>query len=1166
MFLTSTWLLRGLILVGGMGAVARALEAEPVSAAVPDAVITSIQQYWDLTSEQKAQPQRFRLECYITYFDPAWKALFIQDMKGVGAYVPYGDNAYPFHPGQRILAAGEFVPPNADISFEHATITDEGPGWPTPLLVGRRIGDAPKFVTKFVTVEGYVDHYRRLEPRELELTLSIDGRSVIAWTQQDLTKPIPNLTDAYVRLDGVYNPKIGPDGQLESIEIMVPDLAHMQVLHHLDDDVRFKLPVEPIWNLPKIPPDRLVRIAGEVKAQEVGRFVRIRDRTGQIDVMTGQTRPCAINEKIEAVGYPSIEGTDWKLTNGLFRPTGIGTPSPNPADARNAQEPLRVAAQVLELSPEEAKAALPVWITGVVTWSNPDSPFFFVQDSSGGVCIMRGKSSSALRAPGRNLEIRGVTAMGQFSPVVIASKFDKVSESVLPHANQISLEHALTGAEEAQWVEMRGYLRQIRARDGWNNLEVATSAGDFTAVLPASEDVSALVGAVIRLHGVCTATANAQRKLTGIKLLVPSSAYVQVEEPAPKDRFDVPLRSLASLGQFGSMQSFSQRLRVAGVVLYHIPGHVIYLQDGDDNLLVFSRETERLRPGDRIEAVGFLGRQGGRVALREAVYRKTGTGAEPAPRAITVQNEPLVADDGRLVSIQGRLLDTSVAGDRMLLTLQTENVIFEAFLETTGTDISRIKMENSSELSLTGVYEVKYDEYGQPSAFQLYLRSAGDVKVLQSPSWLTRRRIMALAGALTLGTLVFIAWVTALRRRVQDQTEQIREQLHRESWLKEELQRAGKIESLGLLAGGIAHDFNNLLTVMMGNIALTRLDSQLTPDSVKSLRSAELAALRARDLTQQLLTFAKGGAPIRAAVLLPEVVREVAEFALRGSNTRCEFDMPAELWPASVDKGQIGQVVQNIVINATQAMPGGGLIEVSLRNEQVGAELNQVLAPGRYVRLSISDRGPGIKAEDLPHIFDPYFTTKKQGHGLGLATVYSIIKKHLGHISAESIPGKSTTFNIWLPAAEDSPVTDVPLVHAKPAEAVGHRPTILFMDDEETIRNLGETLLKRMGYAVTTTCDGVETVREYERAWREGHPFGLVILDLTIPGGMGGRETMEALLKFDPGVRAIVSSGYSNDLVLSDYQAHGFRGMVSKPYEIADFSHAIEQVLKGDRA
>lgn len=1137
-------------------------------------LITSIQQYWDLSPEQKSQTQKFEIQGYVTFADPDWPSLYIQDLNGSGAYVPFGDNPYRFKSGEFIVASGEFVPPNANISFEHATIKPQGKGWPESVSTAGKLTEANRFITKFVSMEGFVDRFRQVGPAKpqgqgyLQMTLSAEGMPVVVWVQVAPDQAVSDLTDTTIRVEGVYNPKIGPDGKLAALEIMVPSFAHMAVINHLRDDPRFTLPISTIDSLAKLPSDRRVRVAGLVKAQESGRFVRIRDDTGQIDVITGQTRPCTINERIEAVGYPSINGTEWQLVGGQFRPMA---PAPGGATAPaiaapSVTGPLRLAAQVLELSAKEAMEGRDVWLTGVVTWSHRDFPFFFIQDSSGGVCVMRDKTDSMLRSPGRNVEVHGVTGMGQYAPVVQASRFDRVSDLPLPIARQTSLEHALTGVEEAQWVEMRGYLRSIRQVNGWNQLEMSTAAGDFIAMLPPNSEISPMIGAVVRLHGVCTASATEQRKLTGIKLWVPSADYVQVDEPAPKDPFDVPKHSLASLGQYSGVQSFSRRLRVAGTVLHHVPGNLLYILDGNDSLPVLARGKEPLKPGDRVEAVGFLGRQGGRVVLREAVYRKTGSGTQPAPHVIEVGKQALGSEDGQLVTIQGALIGNSRAADQIRLTLQTPNGIFEAHLDGVTDRGALSDLSLNSRLALTGVYEVKYDQFGQPETFQLSLRAPEDIALLESPSWWTRGRILSITGALALGTLTFIAWVAALRRRVNEQTAQIREQLKRESWLEEELQRAGKLESLGLLAGGIAHDFNNLLTVMMGNLSLAGMDENLTDESIQSLRTAEKAAVRARDLTQQLLTFAKGGAPIRGAVSLPEVVREVAEFALRGAKTRCEFEIPADLWPANADKGQIGQVVQNIVINAMQAMSVGGLIKIALRNETVGPELGKMMLPGRYVHLSITDHGPGISAEDLPRIFDPYFTTKKQGNGLGLATVYSIVKKHLGHISAESVLGQGTTFNIWLPAANSEATHETIPLPIGPVVSGRKAARVLFMDDEESICHLGSTILRRIGKEVTTVGDGSRAVQEFQQAQQEGHPYDLVILDLTIPGGMGGRETMEKLLQLDPAVKAIVSSGYSNDLVLSDYQAHGFRGMISKPYDIADFTHAVERVLKGERA
>jgi len=1115
----------------------------------PSGMLTRIQQFWDLSAEEKARPCAFRMEVDVTFYDPDWKLLFVQDMDGDGAYVPSSELTFPFRTGQRLLVTGQYVPPNADITFSHATIIQAGVSNATAKPVNGSLESWRLFRNKFVSVEGLVDRAVRDDADHLRLTLSIDGTTVAAWVPIKARATLPNLNDAVVRLEGIYNAKLGPDGKMSSLEILVPDVEYITVLNTLDDDERFKVPVVTIAELPMVPPTRLVRVVGRVKSQDVGHVVRIRDASGQVDLITGQVRPCAIDEAIEAVGYPLIKGTLWQLDRGLFRLSSGGSSGPH---AQAHDETLRLTGQVMELEVGAAASGQPVWLHGVVTWTDRNAPFFYMQDSSGGMCITCAPGDLLNIYPGCNVGVHGNTAMGRFAPLVRATQVAKLSDLVLPVAVPITLERALTGGEEANWVAMSGYLRRISRQGMWNVLEVVTSAGDFQAVLAPETDLNSLVGGFVRLQGVCTAETNGERKLTGIRLWVPSPEFVQIEQTPPKNPFDVPARSIASLGRFNSAQSFNRLLRVPGVVLYDSPGHFIQMEDQGENLIVFSEGREPLQPGDRIEAVGLLARQGARIALREAIYRRIGKGIQPEPSAFTAQFFPLESNDGRLVRVEGKLIDASHAADQFRMTLQSEKAVFEAYLSAPPPQVA-----NGSTLALTGVYEVKYDEYGHPSSYQINLRTPADIAVLKRPSWLTRRRILGFTGALGAGTLLFVAWVAALRRKVREQTRQIREQVKRESQLEGELQRASKLESLGLLAGGIAHDFNNLLTVVMGNLSLARLEADLEPEVLSSIHDAEKAAIRARDLTQQLLTFAKGGTPIQTAVLLPDVVREVAGFALRGSNVRCQFDIPDGLWPANVDKGQIGQVVQNIVINAMQAMPEGGVIDISMRNETLGAERQQVLAPGRYLQISFTDHGSGIQPGDLEKVFDPYFTTKKHGSGLGLATVHSIVKKHMGHISG-------TTFRIWLPAADGSPAP-----FAAPGDAAHSRPAgqdlgrILFMDDELEIRKLGSMMLGRLGYEVTAVSDGTEAMRDYTAAFNEGRPYAAVILDLTVPGGMGGLQTLEQLRNLNPKVKAIVCSGYSNDAVLSNYRAYGFVGMVSKPYETTDLAMALERVLRG---
>ncbi|HEX2101754.1 MAG TPA: ATP-binding protein, partial [Candidatus Synoicihabitans sp.] len=377
------------------------------------------------------------------------------------------------------------------------------------------------------------------------------------------------------------------------------------------------------------------------------------------------------------------------------------------------------------------------------------------------------------------------------------------------------------------------------------------------------------------------------------------------------------------------------------------------------------------------------------------------------------------------------------------------------------------------------------------------------------------------------------------------------------SRLEAERLRTSKLESLGVLAGGIAHDFNNLLTVVLGNVSLAQLDRGVARAAGRWLKDAEIAAVRARELTQQLLTFARGGDPVRTAVRVPEVVREAAEFALHGSSVRCEYHLPPDLWPADIDRGQIGQVVQNLVINGVQAMPDGGVIRISIANVKHPGDPVGTIAPGTYLRLEIADEGGGIRSENLSRIFDPYFTTKATGSGLGLAMVYSIIKKHEGHIEVDSEVGRGTTFKIHLPAVPTAqPVPTTP--EAAPERMSGR---VLFMDDEESIRRMATALLERLGLSVTVVDDGRALLHEYRNAQQIGRPYDVVLMDLTVPGGMGGREAMEALRRIDPEVKAVVSSGYSSDPVLANYRAHGFRGRVAKPYRATDLARTLQEVL-----
>ncbi|HQF38528.1 MAG TPA: ATP-binding protein [Opitutaceae bacterium] len=375
---------------------------------------------------------------------------------------------------------------------------------------------------------------------------------------------------------------------------------------------------------------------------------------------------------------------------------------------------------------------------------------------------------------------------------------------------------------------------------------------------------------------------------------------------------------------------------------------------------------------------------------------------------------------------------------------------------------------------------------------------------------------------------------------------------------EDELLRAAKRESLELLAGGVAHDFNNLLTALMGNLAMARMDTGLNAEVQEWLAEAEKAAGRARDLTRQLLAFANGGEPVRRLAELGPGLREAAQFARQGSRVRCELSVADDLWPAEVDMGQIGQVVHNLVLNAVQAMPGGGVVTVTACN--LGGEAARALGLGAhpFVAIEVRDTGPGIKPEDMVRLFQPHFTTKRHGSGLGLVTSQAIARRHCGALRVESPPGAGAVFRLYLPAQPGAVVAGPDGEPTLPQL----RGRVLFMDDEASIRQMVPTLLGRLGLTSEVVADGGAAIEAYNRAVAEGRRPDVVILDLTVPAGLGALETLHRLRAQHPGVRALVSSGYAADPVLLNHQSHGFCGAVIKPYRLGELAEVLGRTLR----
>lgn len=395
-----------------------------------------------------------------------------------------------------------------------------------------------------------------------------------------------------------------------------------------------------------------------------------------------------------------------------------------------------------------------------------------------------------------------------------------------------------------------------------------------------------------------------------------------------------------------------------------------------------------------------------------------------------------------------------------------------------------------------------------------------------------------------------------LRHGINSMIGDLRKRENERKKSEDEMIKHQKLESLSILAGGIAHDFNNILTAIRGNIQLG-LMYDMNPELRQCLDDSEKATVRAMELTNQLLTFSKGGAPVRKASSIEDILTYSGSFILRGTGAKCEFDFSDDLKAVNIDSSQISQVIDNIIINANQSMPDGGIVDIKAENTYIGSDSSLPLLEGEYVKISIRDHGKGIEKQNLSRIFDPFFTTKSTGTGLGLSSSYAIVKKHGGHIEVESEIGKGSVFKIYLPVSNEEIFSNI---ETENAEFKGGGK-VLIMDDQESIRRLLGKMLNMMNCECGFAENGQVAYELYKNAMDKGQPYDLVFMDLTIPGGMGGKETLATLLEVDPDVKAVVASGYVNDPVMANYTEYGFRGRLEKPFKVNDLKALMSRLI-----
>lgn len=1120
--------------------------------------ITRPSQILQLTSADRTQPYPLRVEATVLYFDPVWHLCWLASSEA-GEYL-HLSKAAPFLPaGQRILIEGTIIPDHG-LEAERVKITVLDPNPVVPSIPG--VGcfdDTERLDSRLVLIEAYVDSQQDIDAGHLRLNLVVEGRPVVCWVKPRHYPKLPDFEHKMVRLTALYARRFDPTKTRAHVELWVGDESQIEELCPLSSSPAFRIPQTPIDELFGLPSGTKVRVSGLVQFQDLGSSLTIRNKRGQVLVKTAQKQGMPIGSTVECVGEIIHQAGQCYLEKALVRYCDVLVVN----EEGNGVPPQQITIEQLRnIHAGEAERGRPATITGMVTWAMPESDFFFLQDVTGGARIRYNPAFMSAPKLLKAISIEGVTRRGPNVTELELRSFSDFGSMSAPLPKAIGLDQALSGSEDGQWVVLRGFLRRVVSDKDWHWIHLTTPSGDFVAHLNSPVKFVATTGSLVRIQGVCETLLNDQGKISGVTLRVPFLHDITVEEPAPADLFDLTLRPLQSLDLL-SLSSSMIRVRVAGVVTQCRDGEYIQIQEEGFGVLLRTSTAKGLTEGDMIEAVGILGREGRHAVIREAVYRQLGSANPPEPKDIHGLKAVSSELEGALVRVEGVLLDAVNRTALTRYTLQDGNNNFEAILERWPGAEPLEALTPGSKLSLTGICKLEYDDNWQINGYSLRLRSAGDIVVLEPANLWTKERALTVMTSLGVCVLLSFFWVYALRRRVSKQTMELKQQLEHQHRLEAGVQHASRLESLGLMAGGIAHDFNNLLTVIMGNLGLALVNPEGAKAVGEHLKDAMKGASRARDLTQQLLTFARGGSPVRQEVDFPALIQEIAKTSIHGTTVRSEFRFEPGLWAADIDRKQISVVLQNVIFNAIQAMPAGGLLRVDVGNVFLSENALHGVKAGRYLHVIITDSGEGIAPSVLPRIFDPYFSTKKGSAGLGLATSYSIIRRHEGHIEARSHFGQGTSLMIHLPAASNSAsLAKAPLPAKKetpPASLKGFQ--VLLMDDEESIRRIASIVLHRMGLEVTLASEGAEALRLFKEARASGHPFDLVILDLTIPGGIGGRETMEAIRLLDPIVPSIVSSGYSSDPVMADFKRYGFTAMVPKPYEVEELNAAVSELL-----
>ncbi len=822
------------------------------------------------------------------------------------------------------------------------------------------------------------------------------------------------------------------------------------------------------------------------------------------------------------------------------------------------------------LSNRDAGRGYPVHFQAVVTHWNPRRIDLIVQDGQAAAYVDSPPTRDPRLSLGSLVEIEGQTRSGDFAPLIRPSSVKVIGKNELPAPLHVLPSEGFAGIEENMWAELEGVIRSA-VPDGLGGAQIElVSAQTRVMVLlqdaPAQDVMEDWVDSQARVRGVYAPVFSSDRQLLGFRLQTPSVEQMDILRPHLGDTFASPPRLIHSLLEYQPEGFPRHRVKVEGQVIYQGMDGLLYVADDSGGIRIEGAGSDAPPLGSSVQVLGFLTQDHNQPVLEHAQI-KPATAARSETKPLPSVAEAVLSGehDGQLISVEGYLVQRRSASGDQLFSLDAGRQKFTAVLEHPQAVTGWEDLREGALLKLTGVCEIQWNQRSvppSPDAFRLLLRTPADVQVIRHSPWWTLERAMKILGGLLALVLLAAIWVTALRRRVHIQTALLRKQMEHRETLEARLRQSQKLESVGRLAGGIAHDFNNLLTVINGYANLLIMDLAGNPQALESVREVKNAGEKAAQLTRQLLAFSRKQILQPVVLDLNTLVADLGAMLRRliGEDIELITNLATVPSRVMVDSGQLTQVLMNLTVNARDAMPKGGKLTVEIRNVELddkAVELHPEVIPGSYVLLAVSDTGTGMDEETRAHLFEPFFTTKDvgKGTGLGLATIFGIVKQSGGHIWVDSEPGRGTTFNIYLPRVSDE---ETPEKLTGGGESTRGNETVLVVEDQKDVRLLVTRSLNAYGYRVLATANAEEAL-----ACTQAHDgrIHLLLTDVVMPG-MDGKELATRLAKLQPEIRVLYMSGYPESVIAHKGILDPGVDYIQKPFTPDALAARVRDMLK----